>query len=367
MVPVFSFMLGCGSDTTTTSTSSTGSSGAGSVSHSIPNDAHFETSPDTFNLDGTITNSQANISVYIADRFGNGNVLTGTKVTFYAESGATESSTATADAKGTATVIFRTQVPGPKSVAISSVANLFNGWRSQNLTEAQIMAALQTDYAGVDTAYHPRNGWGSVLVTVKGEEGFTDTNGSGGYDAGESFTDTIAEPFTDYNDNGQWDTGEYFVDLNANGTWDGAKNGIWDASTVLSREIKLIMSGTPQNILFNRTAPYTDAAFTVSAGNPKKLKVLVADANFNPLLPGTTVVVSATAGVLSDLAINTSRGTSSATGTTKTYTFPKDYLTGPVEIEFSISSGGTLGNGTVTVTVTHKTVTYSKQLTYTVS
>ncbi|MBV6343528.1 hypothetical protein, partial [Candidatus Magnetobacterium casense] len=86
-----------------------------SIGGGIPNDAHLTLTTNKFNLEGLDwANIQANISVFMADRFGNYNILENTAVSFYAESGAIDRNAVTDD--GSATVVFRTQNPIPYDV-----------------------------------------------------------------------------------------------------------------------------------------------------------------------------------------------------------------------------------------------------------
>jgi hypothetical protein len=213
---------------------------------------------------------QATISAFIADRFGNYNILTGTALNYYPEAGAIISSTAT-DNSGLSTAVLRTQWPDPvdvKKATITPVADAdFADFSSYfgSFNEPWYPTSL-------GTTRNPRDGWVTVLATTMGEEEFIDENGNGmftrstgtsncplGYscecDGGvtdaysatvsgpaacgasgrrsEGFKD-ISEPFYDKNDNGKRNDGtvsgypyEQFIDTNGNGLYDGP-NGLWD-------------------------------------------------------------------------------------------------------------------------------------------
>ena len=88
---------------------------------------------------------------------------------------------------------------------------------------------------------NPRDGLVTVIASVRGEEGFVDSNGNGLFDAGEPFID-MAEPFVDYNDNGVRDPNEPFIDANSNSTWDGP-NGVWDADTAIWAQTRILYTG----------------------------------------------------------------------------------------------------------------------------
>jgi hypothetical protein len=102
--------------------------------------------------------------------------------------------------------------------------------------------------------HNPRDGLVTVIVKVRGEEGFVDGSngcprdgvyqgpGSGiaGCDAarGENFID-LGEPFVDSNDNGFQDGSEPYDDVNGNGVWDGP-NGVWDADTTIWAQARIL-------------------------------------------------------------------------------------------------------------------------------
>jgi hypothetical protein len=101
---------------TTTTTLSTSSSVL-SIGGGLPSAAHFNLATDVFNLPGlALSNSPATISSYIADRFGNFNILAGTSVSYYAEAGAMDRSGLTND-QGISSSSFRTQAAMPADVA----------------------------------------------------------------------------------------------------------------------------------------------------------------------------------------------------------------------------------------------------------
>ncbi len=268
-----------------------------SIGGGVPTARSFTLASDVFNLPGlAYADRQANISVYIADRFGNYNVLEGTSVSFYAEAGAIDRNV-NVDSTGTGTVVFRTQNPMPADVAAeadeTSLQTLVNGtW-------------------GISTANNPRDGWVNILATVMGEESFVDANANGIYDPGESFED-LGEPFIDLNDNGVRDDGtgsdplEIYIDANGNGQYDGP-NGCWDGpdpastytcagredSKMLYKTLNVMFTGEPVNFAV------TPTSFTILDGGMQSFSVIIADENLNRPSPGTTISVSADGGKLS--------------------------------------------------------------------
>lgn len=258
----------------------TASSGAISIGGGVPSDRFFSVAVSKFNLDGFgCNNLQSTISAYLADRFGNYNILQGTSVSFFTDSGAIDTSNIT-DATGITTSVFRTQSPMPADVT-------------------PIVGEPNYTFGG--HTYNPRDGWLTILVSTTGEEYFQDDNGNGVYDLGEPFTD-LAEPFIDSNDNGTRDTGELFFDWpagvtgNTIGTWNGP-NSVWDARIPIFREVNLVMTGPPN--ISSDTSRITDSTFittnavSIPKGSSAVFYVFVSDINLNALISGTKISLAA--------------------------------------------------------------------------
>lgn len=197
------------------------------------------------------SDAQPRCTVTLGDRYG---VALGvaTVATFESEAGAVIGSPATTPAYPTA--------PQGNASAVVKV------------TGAKLPADV-TPHAGTEYFYthgwdgcpsrehNPRDGLVTVIVKVRGEEGFVDgSNGcprDGAYQAaasglagcdqakGENFID-LAEPFVDYNDNGRRDSissgdqlNEPYEDLNTNGRWDGP-NGRWDSDTIIWAQSRIL-------------------------------------------------------------------------------------------------------------------------------
>ena len=324
---------------TVTGTSMSSSSTVMSIGGGVPNDAHLTIATDRYNLEGLAwANIQANISVYMADRFGNFNVLEGTAMSFYAESGAIDRNAVT-DENGSASVVFRTQNPIPFDVQPEA-------W------ENTLCAGLGTRY-GIDmcNSGHPRDGWATVMVSTRGEEAFSDTNANGSYDAGETFTDTSQEAFLDANDNDAYDDGsadpeELYIDDNGDETCDDAGNGSWDSYKTIFKNATLLITGPPYYIETN------PATFTIANGGSRTFTLLVSDRNLNPLIGDTTVSISTNVGELA--------------GTTS-YTFPNAFMREPVELSFSLKDSDIEDpdppeSAVITITVSYKGDDYGKSV-----
>ncbi|MEC4685976.1 MAG: hypothetical protein VST71_09635 [Nitrospirota bacterium] len=278
-----------------------------SIGGGVPTARSFTLATDVHNLPGlAYINREANISAFVADRFGNYNVLEGTSISFYAEAGAIDRNV-NVDSTGAGTVIFRTQNPMPEDVVATDASTPIPGVNDETALQALVSGTWPT----VDTSNNPRDGWVTILATVMGEESFVDANANGIFDPGEDFDD-LGEPFIDLNDNGVRDDGtgtdplELFIDTNGNGQYDGP-NGCWDGpdpdpsytctgredSKMLYKTITLMFTGKPVNFAV------TPSTFDIGDGDSQTFSVIVADTNLNRPSPGTTISVSADGGKLS--------------------------------------------------------------------
>jgi hypothetical protein len=260
-----------------------------SIGGAVPSASHFSLATARFNLPGLVrAGFSTTLSVFLADRFSNFNILSGTQVSFFTEAGAVDTSV-NLDDTGAGSVTFRTQQPMP----------------------------LQTMPAGHPFPLNGR-GWLDVIAVTRGEEGFVDVNGNGVFDAGvDTFNATfdLPEPFIDTNDNGVWDgpgctqagcdtthNGEFFVDANANGRFD-PPNGIWDGpgcaqagciqSPMIWQSILLQFTGHINVVGSCSISPTT---FNIPNGGNQSFTVTLHDGNLNAPVPGTTVSVASNGG-----------------------------------------------------------------------
>jgi len=258
------------------------SSGNISIGGGLPSDRFFSIAVDKSNLDGlTCNNVQSTITTYIADRFGNYNILEGTSVSFATDAGAIDASNVT-DALGVTTSVYRTQAPGSTDVA---------------------PAAGEPSYLDGTRTRNPRDGYISIVVSTTGEEHFVDANANGLYDSGETFTD-LPEPFLDSNDNGAPDIGELFFD------WPGGTTGVpgatagvynnantvWDPRIPIFRNVNLVITGPPNfgnntSRIQSISSIFSDV--TITAGESEIFDVYVSDINMNTPIAGTTISLAA--------------------------------------------------------------------------
>lgn len=282
-----------------------------SIGGGVPSMKWFSVSAAQLNIPGLeINNFQTDVSAYLADRFGNYNVLQGTTVSFASEVGtALLSSNVTLDEDGIATVTLRSQVsatvPSPEPVNPLSWETSLASY--VNTTYGPIMGF--TDWLTYSGGGYPRQGYASILVYAKGEEHFNDSNANGVYDAGvDSFTDTADDPFLDVNDDGAYDDAssadpeELYIDAGSNGVWDGT-NGVWDENKAIFTNYGLYVTGSPI-ILFD-----TGSISLPTDGSTVPVKIIVCDRNLNPLSTGTRVSISNTVGALSGVKNFTFRNT----------------------------------------------------------
>lgn len=149
----------------------------------------------------------------------------------------------------------------------------------------------------------PSNGRLTVLMTVPGDESFTDLNGNGQFDPGEPFDD-LAEAFRDDNEDGVYQTNEPFSDRNGNGVRDAA-NGLYDG----------ILCGTAGGCLNNSSVDVrgqTVLVFSTSGANiaaspsvinvdeltPQQVEILISDLNGNLPPADTRISITTTNGEL---------------------------------------------------------------------
>ncbi len=246
---------------------------------------------------------ETEMTAWLADRFGNYNVLDGHTVSFQSEVGLAVNPIGVTDGgTGAATTTIRTQGT-PKDVVPET-------WEEDLKTELEDGLWFGGASATGDPlpSGHPRDGVCNVLVFTIGEESFVDGSNSkpvnGVYDDFEDFVDTVDDPWRDYDDDGLWDDGtvttplttlggvnpeeDEYQDRDANDEWDGV-NSVWDGNKNLFRQVDFLITGLP-NIRMDK------GSFTVANGGSDTVKILICDENYNPLSAGSTYTVSVGAG-----------------------------------------------------------------------
>jgi hypothetical protein len=186
----------------------------------------------------------------------------------------------------------------------------------------------------------PANGRASVLLTLPGDESFTDLNGNGQYDPGEPFED-LGEAFRDDNEDGQFQAGEPFIDRNANGTRDGgngAYDGILCAGSGCQRNSEVdVRAGTV--IVLSTSSVVIDVSppsLQVDELSPRGIQISIADLNGNLPAAGSTVEITTTNGELL---------------TESSFTIGNSNARGPLRLQAQVIGDGEPSLGVLTVTV----------------
>lgn len=289
------------------------------VTTGIPTAASFSLAVGCFNIEGWDYDGETTtVTARLGDRFQNP-VPDGTAVTFTAEGGNIQSQCTTQTTStegGVCTVNFRSSNPRP--------------------TDGRV----------------------SLLAKAIGEESFTDANGNGAFDNGESFTD-LAEPYRDDNENGTYDAGEDFFDFNNNQTRDppdGIFNGVLcndttgrcgtaaTRSTGIAQQNLVILSGSSPNVTLAGGAALP-ASIPMGLNSAYSLAIWVRDVNGNVMPGGTKVAVTASGAGLGVTAPSSFDVPCSAIPAN--VEFP-----GITDFSYSVTSGGQAGTGVITISIT---------------
>lgn len=237
------------------------------ISTGIPHDNGFTISAtdlniEGFNYDGTATTFTARLS----DHFGNF-VPDGTAVSFRTEGGVS---------------------------SITPSCTTTGGACSVTLTSS---------------GARPADGRLTVLATAIGEETYTDANGNGIFDSGETFID-LPEAFIDGNEDGVRQVSEEFVDFNSSGTYnsaDGNFNGVLRATglagaTTLNvrSSLVIVLSGSTAVITSspNPIVLGTCSTAAQSSKSPVTASIKVVDARGQVMPAGTEISFSTSNGTI---------------------------------------------------------------------
>jgi hypothetical protein len=279
------------------------------VTTGIPDQDSFSLAVSCFNVEAWNRDGvNVDVTARLSDRFNNP-VPDGTAVTFQTEGGSIVSQCQTTGGTGSCLVRWTSSNPRP----------------------------------GPHLTGETRAGRSTVLATAIGEESFTDTNGNGSFDNGESFADR-AERFLDENENDARDPSEPIYDFNNNAVYDSADgdfNGVLcldtagrcstQVTTGISADNLIIMSDNdPVNI-----SPAAPGPLNVPRDGSASFTFTLADLNDNPMPAGTTV----------RFQVN---GTGLTVGQPNSFTVP--CTTEPSSHPVTISASNTATNGTLTVT-----------------
>jgi adhesin/invasin len=319
-----------------------------SIEGGPPSAPHFGVAPGFLNIAGQVTQGiLCPLDAAVADRFGNP-VPVGTAVSFFTNGGLVCPQAAT-DEHGDAASLECIKTLPPIPHVGSSID--------------------PTD---------PRTGMVTIVAVTQGEEGFIDTNGNGLFDGPQEFDSSLdtPEPFIDHvtqcseqlpngttrpcqipadpsppkalTGNGQFDPTdpfELFIDGNGNGVWDGP-NGLWDANKPIFASTRVLFSGPTvlrvTRLQSNGSCSGDPNGFTApNGGGSPPFCILVSDPGGHPLVSGTKLTVTTSAGTIA--------GTSNVT-------FPDTQLSGPGSTQFVFNviddDPTTIQTRSATVTVT---------------
>jgi hypothetical protein len=288
------------------------------VTTGIPTAASFSLAVQCFNIEGwDLDGITTGVTARLGDRFQNP-VPDGTAVTFTAEGGNIQSQCTTATTPtegGVCTVNYRSSNP------------------------------------------RPANGRVTLLAKAIGEESFTDANGNGAFDNGETFADQ-AEPYRDDSEDVAYQTGEDFIDFNVNGIRDPADtifNGVLcndtsgrcgaatTRSTGIGQQNKIILSGS-NPVVTLPDGSSLPGSVNMAFSSARTFSYWIRDVNGNVMPGGTTVTVTASGGGLS--VTQPSTFTVPCSTIAANSVFP-----GITAFSFGVTSGTTSGTGVVTLSV----------------
>lgn len=155
----------------------------------------------------------------------------------------------------------------------------------------------------------PLDGRLTVLATAIGEETYTDANGNGIFDSGESYID-LPEAFIDGNEDSVRQVSEEFVDFNSSGTYNGADsnfNGVLRAAgltgpTTLNVRSSLVIVLSGSSAVITSSANPIALGTCSTTGPSSKIAVTtsikVVDARGQVMPAGTTIDVVSSNGFL---------------------------------------------------------------------
>jgi len=250
----------------------------------LPAQTRFSLSPAKLNIAGRVHfGLEDTVSAFVNDRFGNA-VPQGTSVSF------TTNGASIVDPEPT----------GSNGVASATL-----------LSEGQV----------------PTTGIVSIVGFTRGEEGFLDNNGNGFFDAGDTITtDNIVEPFIDFRPLPPLDSGctlpapspycnlafdpgtlfEHFIDTGAiDGVWGTqGTSGVWDNNILVFDTATVTFSGPLT------TPSVSPTSFVIDDGGFQNFELIVSDDLLNPLVGGSTITVTSTAGTVVGGAITMPDGQS---------------------------------------------------------
>lgn len=299
-------------------------------------------SPEAWGYD----NETVTITARLADRYNN-SVPDGTAVAFTTEGGSVGDSCNTVN--GACSVEWKSQNPRPCGQELGRPQ-----YQAGPVMNQCLQSGSGNNPAGPQAQFNalgqPYGGRVTILATALGEESFTDNNGNGIFDSGDTFTD-IPEAFRDDNENGVRDNGEIFVDYNKNEIYDatdGKFNGVLCEHPSNSNNPSPCSTSTSLHVRSSITIVMTDStlyesvspsSLTIPASTKQMASVSVLLSDFHNQKPpaGTVIEISKSNGTLESAA---------------SLTVPDSASSGPYSFTIKVSGDGTSSSGLVTIKAT---------------
>ncbi len=254
-----------------------------------PSGAHFGVAPSFLNVAGQVFfDIICPIDAKVGDRFGNP-VPPGTAVSFFTNGGIVSAQAPTKEDGDTVGGFFKTAPPIPH---------------------------VGTSASGLD----PRTGMVTIIAVTQGEETFIDSNGDGLFSGPQEFDPSnpeldTPEPFIDHvmlcdgssscpadpirnpplrlSGNNRFDPSdpfELFIDANS--------NGMWDANKPIFASTRVLFSG-PTVLIVDDCKGGSPGGFVVKdGGSAGPFCIFVSDPGGHPLVSGTKLTVTTTAGAI---------------------------------------------------------------------
>jgi len=214
----------------------------------------------------------------------------------------------------------------------------------------------------------PTNARVTILASVIGEEGFTDTNGNGRFDDGEPYTD-LPEAWRDDDESNTRDADvgkqifEEFLDFNESGTYDPA-NGLYNGTLCAASSTKCDPNGTLVHnrddlvLVMSSVNQIVTLYETVYNPGTKKIDSTLIDAGNPILLPDDGSVRTFRVDVQDKRGQVPPAGTTISVATTngevvggKTTDVLNDNSGGPSSLDFSMKGDTSPNQGVLTISV----------------
>lgn len=182
---------------------------------------------------------------------------------------------------------FNNSVPDGTSVAFTTEGGMVLGACTTVGSECSVEWRSQNP--------RPTNGRVTLLATVLGNESFSDENGNGRFDDGDSFTD-LGEAFRDDDEDGIKDSAEPYIDFDNSGSYtnaDGLYNGVLcEHSSLCNSQFKSISTRASARLIMASSNAIISGLPGGTINLPASISVNVSDIHNNSMPGGTSISVS---------------------------------------------------------------------------